>query len=183
MIHEMEIGINEIYMYIMIVDITWVQKSSWWRQLDQVFWPVSAAIAGASRHALQRVTWSIQVQLCLKLKLLKPSAEKSYCKFIKSMNFFCVHSLYCVCLKPFKFLRICFFRSKGNKGKCCQGFPTKHSGVQLGVGIAYGEGQLIGLAANRRHSRRGCAAGQIAEGGSRNREGYWEISSYLNIAQ
>lgn len=78
MIHEMEIGINEIYMYIMIVDITWVQKSSWWRQLDQVFWPVSAAIAGASRHALQRVTWSIQVQLCLKLKLLKPSAEKSF---------------------------------------------------------------------------------------------------------
>lgn len=49
--------------FVIFSDITWVQKSSWWRQLDQVFWPVSAAIAGASRHALQCVTWSLQVTL------------------------------------------------------------------------------------------------------------------------
>lgn len=41
---------------------------------------------------------------------------------------------------------------KGKKGKCCQGYPIRHYGVQLGVGIASGEGQLIGLAANRRRS-------------------------------
>lgn len=65
-----------------------------------------------------------------------------------------------------------FSGPKGKKGKCCQGYPIRHYGVQLGVGIASGEGQLIGLAANRRRSKWGRAAGQIAEGGSRNREGY-----------
>lgn len=45
-----------------------------------------------------------------------------------------------------------FSGPKGKKGKCCQGYPIRHYGVQLGVGIASGEGQLIGLAANRRRS-------------------------------
>lgn len=58
------------------------------------------------------------------------------------------HKIMC---RMLKYLLI-FLGPKGKKGKCCQGYPIRHYGVQLGVGIASGEGQLIGLAANRRRS-------------------------------